>query len=368
MKQMIDVKQISIIGLGLMGGSIALALKNRGYNGKIVGYDICRNYVDEALGSKAIDMGADNPGEAVIGAGLVIIAVPISQYKAIFNEINPFLSLGCIVTDIGSVKLEPVELAEKLLPKGIHFVGGHPMTGSERGGFNAADPFLYENAYYFLTPREDTPAEAVGIMEDLIKSLGAYAVPIAPKEHDLIVSRISHLPHIIASTLVNFMDNDKGISYLTFVGGGFRDTTRIASGNPHMWGDILFANKEKVVESIEYFQTLLDEFKLGLQHNEKDRIVKLLENARVIRNSVPHKGRDYNPPVYEVFVSIEDKPGSIAGLTQLISSYNINIKQTEILHSRQNEGGAFRLVFENKEDRELVLKILKERGLLNGYD
>ncbi|NLJ40678.1 MAG: prephenate dehydrogenase/arogenate dehydrogenase family protein, partial [Clostridiales bacterium] len=235
MKQMIDVKQISIIGLGLMGGSIALALKNRGIKGKIVGYDICRNYVDEALGSKAIDMGADNPEEAVIGAGLVIIAVPISQYKTIFNEINPFLALGCIVTDVGSVKLEPVELAEKLLPKGIHFVGGHPMTGSERGGFNAADPFLYENAYYFLTPREDTPAEAVGTMEDLIKSLGAYAVPIAPKEHDLIVSRMSHLPHIIASTLVNFMDNDKGISYLTFVGGGFRDTTRIASGNPHMW-------------------------------------------------------------------------------------------------------------------------------------
>src|SRR5690554_445947 len=106
---MIDVKQISIIGLGLMGGSIALALKNRGFNGKIVGYDICRNYVDEALGSKAIDMGADNPGEAVIGAELVIIAVPLSQYKTIFNEINPFLSLGCIVTDVGSVKLEPVE-------------------------------------------------------------------------------------------------------------------------------------------------------------------------------------------------------------------------------------------------------------------
>lgn len=359
---MLDIKEISIIGLGLMGGSLALALKNKGYKGKIRGYDINTAYIEMALERQAIDVGAKNLQEAVAKVGLVIIAVPVDKYPDILGAIGPFLDPGSIVTDLGSVKVQPLKMAKKLLAKDIHFVGGHPMTGSEREGFKAADPFLYENAYYFLTPEEGSPSQVVRIVEDLVRVIGAYAVTISPREHDLIVARISHLPHIIAMTLVNFMDHDKGISYLPFVGGGFRDTTRIASGNPNMWAGILSANRVEIIESIEYFQLLLDEFKDNLKSNERDFIVRLLENAKSIRDSIPHRKRDYIFPVFEIIISIEDRPGTIAQLTQLISSNNINIKQIEILHSRQGEGGALRLAFESEEDKVLILRVLEENG------
>jgi|GEM_PF-4066 prephenate dehydrogenase len=364
-KQITDIERICIIGLGLMGGSFALALKNRGFKGEIIGYDISTGCMEDALQARAIDIAADNPEEAVIDAKVVVIAIPISKYDAILGGIGAFLCPNCIITDLGSVKVQAHQVANKLLPKHVHFIGGHPMTGSEREGFKAADPFLYENAYYFLTPEKNTPYDAIKTIEYMVKSLGAYTVYLSPDEHDLIVSRISHLPHVIAMTLVNFIDKNKGISYLPFVGGGFRDTTRIASGNPGMWRDILFANKKEIIKGIESFQSLLDEFKYYLEYNEDDGIIRSLENAKSVRDSIPHYGRDYMSPLFEVTVSIEDKPGTIAGLTQLISSNNINIKQIEILHSRQNEGGALRLAFESEKDRGLILEILKQNGFHN---
>ncbi|HZJ76425.1 MAG TPA: prephenate dehydrogenase [Oscillospiraceae bacterium] len=362
-----DIRQISIIGLGLMGGSFALALKNRGFKGTIVGYDISADCLDGALKAQAIDAAVNNLEEAVTDAKLVVIAIPISKYETVLEEIGGFLCPGCIVTDLGSVKVQALQIADGLLPEHVFFVGGHPMTGSESGGFKAADPFLYENAYYFLTPKRDTPVYAVEIVESMVKGLGAYTIHLPPDEHDLIVSRISHLPHVIAMILVNFIDKNKSISYLPFVGGGFRDTTRIASGNPDMWKDVLFANKKEIIKSIESFQLLLDEFKHCLECGNNEKVVQFLNNAKLIRDSIPYYRRDYISPLFEITVSIEDRPGTIAGLTQLISSNNINIKQIEILHSRQNEGGALRLAFESKEDRNLVLKILEQNEFHNIY-
>ena len=364
---MVNIKRISIIGLGLMGGSFALALKNRGFEGTIVGYDTSKNCVKEALRVQAIDIAANSLREAVTDVQIVVIAVPISKYEIILKEISPFLCANCIVTDVGSVKARAFQIANRLLPKHVHFIGGHPMTGSEKEGFKAADPFLYENAYYFLIFEKDTPINFVKTVEHVIKGLGAYTVYLSPEEHDLIVSRISHLPHIIAITLVNFIDKNKGISHLPFVGGGFRDTTRIASGNPNMWRDILFANKKEIIKSIESFQLLLDEFKYNLGHDKNEYIVRSLKNAKSIRDSIPYHGRDYMSPLFEIIVSIEDRPGTIAEITQLISSNNVNIKEIEILHSRQNEGGALRLAFESERDQSLVSKILKQNGFHNIY-
>lgn len=362
-----SIKQVTIIGLGLMGGSFALALKNRGFNYTITGYDLDAYFLEQALSAKAIDVAAKNLQEAVTDAQLIVIAVPIKNYESIFREISGFLKPCCIVTDLGSVKAEPFAIAANLLPNNVDFVGGHPMTGSEKSGFTVASPFLYENAYYFLTPGQNTTVSAIKIVEGLVKGIGAYPVHLSPEEHDLIVSRISHLPHIIATTLVNFMDQHKGISYLPFVGGGFRDTTRIASGNPYMWKDILLANKDEIISSIEAFQLLLNEFKYYLEHHQLENIIQNLENAKLIRDSIPHRGRDYLTQLFEVVVTVEDRPGTIAELTHLISSYNINIKEIEILHSRQNEGGALRLAFETQKDQEKVLEILQREGFKHLY-
>ncbi len=364
---MTNIKNISIVGLGLMGGSFALALKNKNPDYLITGYDLDQNSVEKALAAKAIDLVAGNLREAAAEAQLLVIALPINSYEQIFKEIKNYLNPNTIITDLGSVKMQAVALADRLLPEEITFIGGHPMTGSERSGFKAATPFLYENAYYFLTPRNNTSLDAIKKLETIIKSLGAYIIHLTPADHDLIVSRISHLPHIIAVTLVNFMDQNKGIPYLPFVGGGFRDSTRIAASNPEMWREILMANKNEIISGINSFQLLLDKFKEFMTQDQTEHILQFLENAKLIRDSIPHQGKGYVEQLFEVVVAIEDKPGSIAKLTQLISSNNINIKEIEILHSRQNEGGALRLAFEAREDQQSVLELLQREHDLSHF-
>ncbi len=361
---MTQIRKISIIGLGLMGGSFALALKHKNPDYFITGYDHSPDSAKEALSAGAIDLAADNLQEAVAGARLVVIALPISSYEQLFSDIGGYLDPDTIVTDLGSVKLPAINSARRLLPGEIVFIGGHPMTGSERSGFRAANPFLYENAYYFLTPKDNTPLDSLQQLEGVIKDLGAYVIHLTPADHDLIVSQISHLPHIIAVTLINFMDRNKGISYLPFVGGGFRDSTRIAAGNPSMWKEILLANKNEIISGINSFQLLLDEFKELMKKGREEHIIRFLENAKLIRDSIPHRGKDYVDQLFEIVVAIEDKPGSIAKLTQLISSNNINIKEIEILHSRQSEGGALRLAFETQEDQQSVLELLQKERLV----
>lgn len=362
-----DFERISIIGLGLMGGSFAMALKNKGFKGEIIGYDTSKSSMEVALEEKAIDYLATTPGQAVKGADLVVIAVPIGHYAAILKEICHFLPKNCIVTDVGSVKTEVVKMAKKFLPEDVEFIGGHPMTGSERSGFQAGNPFLYENAYYFITANENTKRHTVKKLEKIVKGIGAYPVILNEGEHDIIVSRISHLPHVIATILVNLMDKNKGISYLPFIGGGFRDTTRIASGNPQMWRDIFMMNKSEVLKNIKSFGMMLKEFQTLLEKEEEEPLMQYLENAKIIRDSIPKHGKNYISPMFELILSVEDKPGILADLTQLISSYNINIKEIEILHSRQEEQGALRLAFSSNEDREKAREILTEKGFTYVY-
>lgn len=350
-----------------MGGSLALALKNKGIESIISGYDISNDNIEQALKSNAIDKGAGDIKEAVKEADLIVLGVPIDEYENIFMEISKHLKPKSIVTDLGSVKSEPMALAKKIFPKDISFVGGHPMTGSEKGGFSAADPFLYENAYYFITYEENTPEDALKVIEDIVDALGAYSVRLSPREHDMIVSRISHLPHVIAMTLVNFLGQDNNNSYLPFVGGGFRDTTRIASGNPNMWREILMSNRIEIIHSLISFRELIEKFIGHLQNSEKRDIEEYLGNAKKIRDSMPYGKPDYIRPLYEIAVSIADKPGAIAKLANIMREQNINIKEIEILHSRQSEGGAVRLGFDSREEQRLAIETLREKGLNKLY-
>ncbi|MFA5576614.1 MAG: prephenate dehydrogenase [Tissierellaceae bacterium] len=364
---MIKIHKIAIIGLGLMGGSLALGLKNKGYEGIISGYDISTDNINKALRSKAIDTGATDAKEAVRDADLVVLGCPIGEYEKVFMEISGQLKPKSIVTDLGSVKSGPVALAKKIFPKDISFVGGHPMTGSEKGGFSAADPFLYENAYYFITHEEDSSEDAIRVVEDMVGSLGAFCLRISPGEHDMIVSRISHLPHVIAMSLVNFLGQNDNSSYLPFVGGGFKDTTRIASGSPHMWKEILMSNRIEIIDSLVSFQELIGSIIGHLQKGEAKDIEGYLKDAKKIRDSMPYGKPDYIRPLYEIAVSIEDKPGAIAELANIMMKQNINIKEIEILHSRQSEGGAVRLAFDSREEQKLAVKTLGQEGFSKLY-
>lgn len=352
-------QEIVIIGMGLIGGSLALALKKSGYAGKIIGCDVSRATLVEAKGMGIIDAYYENLKEAVKNVDLIIMAVPVGYYAEIFQEIASCISPRVIITDVGSVKGYVETVVDKYLPREVQFLGGHPMAGSEKGGIKAASPSLYENAYYFLTPNEYTQKETIEKLQQLVKAIGAYPVIIKAKEHDKIVAQISHIPHLTAVMLANLLEKNNGTSYLPFVGGGFRDSTRIAAGNPHMWQDIFFLNRDEVLVGIEALEEMLQDFKRELQEEGKQEILNTLKKAKEIRDRIPHAGRDYIPPTYDLIIDVEDRPGMLGELTQIIGGNKINIKEIEILHARQGEQGAIRIAFASKMEQEKAFFILK---------
>lgn len=361
------IERITIIGVGLMGGSLALGLKRAGFRGCITGCGSSLSSLEEARSLGAIDIISQNDGEAVQGADLVIIAAPLRYYESIFKSIAPHLKSNAIVTDIGSVKGYVRKAAEAWLPKNACFIGGHPMAGSEKSGIKAASSVLYENAYYFICHGDGVPSEAIERIKAMVAMLKAYPVIIEAEMHDKIVAKISHLPHIVASSLVKVLESDGDLSHMTYAGGGFRDTTRIASSEPNMWKDILLYNRPEVLSYIELLEKKLGSFKEILKAGRSDEIYDFFNRSKVIRDQLPAKIRGNITTLYEISISVEDRPGSLGKLTCLMGDHNINIKEIEVLHSRDGEEGAIRMAFDSSEFAEKALSLLKKEGFRVTY-
>lgn len=356
-----ELKKISIIGLGLIGGSIASALKNVRFSGVIVGVDPNLENLKTAKEKGLVDIITNNIKEVVEEADLIIIATPLRYYEGIFKEISLHIKGDTIITDVGSVKGYVHELAKKLLPKEVKFIGGHPMAGSEKSGVNAANPYLFENAYYFLTADNlELLSQEINKLKGFIQLLGAYPVTTSIQKHDQIVAYISHTPHLMAVILSNMLDINKNFSFIPFVGGGFRDTTRIAAGNPDMWRDIFLQNKEELLKGIESCEGLIKEFKELLIKEDIGRIDELLNKAKLIRDSIPKYRKDSMPQIFEIIIGGEDKPGLLGELTKILGEERINIKDIEILHARDGEEGAIKISFAKKEEQMRAYKVLKD--------
>ncbi|MDR5658611.1 prephenate dehydrogenase [Serpentinicella sp. ANB-PHB4] len=357
-----NIKAIGIVGMGLIGGSIAMALKNSDFCGDIIGMDVNNDYIKTAKEMEIIDEAVTSMQDLVDKSDLLFIATPINHYKPLFLELGPLIEKDkhIIITDVGSVKGYVQQLAQTFLPKSTQFIGGHPMAGSERSGFNAGNPFLFENAYYFLTPADDISEKTLSTMKELISKLGAYPVITDAEKHDKIVARISHTPHLLAVILSNLIDMDKGMSCLPFVGGGFRDTTRIAAGNPEMWKAIFMGNKQELMKGIDDCMNQLTEVKQLLLDGEEEKISDLLERAKFIRDCIPKYRKDYIPPLYEMHIGVEDKPGVLGELTKLLGQHNINIKDIEIVHARADTQGAIKVSFEGLHQLQKAHRVLKE--------
>ena len=355
-------KKITIIGMGLMGGSMALALKKSGFKGKIIGCDASLETLKAAKTVGAVDRVYQAPEEAVKNTELLVLATPVGYYREVLAKTAPFLSKKVIVTDVGSVQGYVERIVEQYLPKDIQFIGGHPMAGSEQSGFRAASPFLYQNAYYFLTPKHDTHRDTIKKVRAFVEGLGAYPVVTDAGEHDQIAAGISHIPQLSAVLLASMLDGEKSRSYTSFVGGGFRDSTRIASGNPEMWKDIFLFNKKEVLVGIETLEGLLRDFKHNLAAEREGGILHRLQRAKRIRDGIPHSSKDYTPPLYELVLDVKDRPGILGDLTRLMGNNNINIKEIEILHAREDEGGALRMSFSSREMHTKARDILTKEG------
>lgn len=277
--------KISIIGVGLIGGSLGLALKEKNPNFKIVGIDK-QEIIEKAILRGAIDEGTVNLEKGIKEADIVIIATPVKTILDLLPKINPFLKKGCLVTDTGSTKGQIVERANQVLSKDVFFVGGHPMAGSEKCGIEEANPHLFHNKTYILTPTEKSNLIAIDKIFSLIKIIDANRLILDPLEHDRIVGAVSHLPQIIAVSLINTTGEmalrRNNNNYFKAIGEGFKNMTRIASSPYKIWEDIYETNQENILEMIQEFRNYLGAIEDKLK-NDPNSLKKEFQKAKRLK-------------------------------------------------------------------------------------
>ena len=286
----IHFKQVTIVGVGLIGGSLGMILKQQGLADQVVGVGRTIENLELAIKVGAIDRHEQDPKHAMPGTDLVILATPIESYAEHLKKWGGLLDEGTIVSDVGSVKGPLVEQAESLMPPGVYFVGAHPIAGKEKSGVGAASLDLYQNALCLLTPTEKTNAEALSKVQQMWEAAGSTVRSIDPFLHDWILGAVSHLPHVAAFALMNTLNDlqeqtqTKGdTDLLKFSGGGLRDTTRIAASSPEMWRDIFLWNKDNLILMIASLEKHLGKMKSYIQQHDETGIEQEIAKAREAR-------------------------------------------------------------------------------------
>ena len=283
------MNRIAILGLGLMGGSLGLALKNsKSFHGEVRGYARRPETRKLALKLNAVDEVFEDPAKAVEGADLVVLCVPILAIPELVKICKSGLKRGCLVTDVGSTKVELVERIDPLLRgTGAVFVGSHPLAGSEQQGLAAARANLYEKAVVLVAPSDGKDGQAIESLKQFWENLGATVKVMTPDEHDRIVARTSHLPHIAAALVSATVGRDGDLRQIgTYCGPGFRDTTRIAEGSPEVWHDIIRSNRKCLAGELAEFKSGLERVSSMVEKGAFDQLLQFLENGRSKRKQL----------------------------------------------------------------------------------
>lgn len=288
---MIHFRRVAIIGVGLIGGSLAKVLKAEGLADEIVGAGRSRKGLERALALKVIDRIAEGPGDAVKDADMVVLASPVGSFEGIVRRTGHLMKQGAILTDVGSVKGRLVASIEQLLPAGIRFVPAHPIAGKEKSGVEEASEALFKNARCIITPTIKTDNSALEAVRFVWERAGASVIIMDPDLHDKIFAAVSHLPHVAAYALVCAVaEMSTGTQdYISFSGAGFRDFTRIAASSPEMWRDICLMNSENVVHMIERFQFSLSRLKKAIERGDGPAIEKIFKQASDVRKGLDQK-------------------------------------------------------------------------------
>jgi prephenate dehydrogenase len=338
----------AVVGTGLIGGSIGMALRARGWH--VAGTDRDHDRAARALALGALDViGADPDAE------ITFVATPVSSVAAVARRL---VTPTGIVTDVGSVK-GPI-VAAVSHPR---FVGGHPMAGSEQEGVEGADPNLFEGATWVLTPTASTDAEAYARLQSIVSSIGADVLAIPPERHDALVAVVSHVPHLTAAALMTLAaaGAEEHTALLRLAAGGFRDMTRIAAGHPGIWPDICTENRDAIVDVLDGLVDTLTGLRGIVAAGDRDRLLMVLERARQARINLPTRAARADDLV-EVRVPIPDRPGVLAEVTTLAGDLGVNIEDLEIAHSSEGERGVLLLVIDARSS-----DLLRGAFLARGY-
>jgi prephenate dehydrogenase len=284
----IHFNNVTIIGVGLIGGSLAKVLKDKGLAGSITGAGRSRETLELALRLGVIDRMGKGMKHAVDDADLVVLASPVGSFEAVIKEVGPHLKKGAVLTDVGSVKGAIVNMIEDSIPKHVHYVPGHPIAGKEKFGVAEATEMLFRGAKCILTPTARTEKQALEAIKEVWTTAGANVLLMDPGLHDKVFAAVSHMPHVAAFAMMSAVAelNTGAEDYLSFSGAGFKDFTRIAASSPEIWRDICIMNSENVVQMIDRYQSALDRFKREILAKDGKNLEKHLQLASDARRGL----------------------------------------------------------------------------------
>lgn len=358
--------RVAIIGTGLVGGSLGLALRKHAPDTvtRVVGYDAVPEAAREAAARGVVDEMTHSPELAVRDADVVVLAVPVSEIPRMAATVGPMMRPGAILTDVGSVKAGLVEAMQRAVPDGVHVVGGHPMAGSAETGAAHASHDLFVGATYLLTPTTHTDPGAYERLHVLVARLGARVLAVSPEQHDALVAVVSHLPQLAASTLMNLAAErarKEHAGLLLLAAGGFRDATRVAASNPDLWLDICAENRDAIVAVLADYERRVRELREVLQRADDPGLRALLSAAREARRGLPGKETPSGDLV-ELSLPIPDRPGVLAEVTTTVGGAGVNIEDFGIEHSPEGGRGRLRMAILGAGQAETARAALEALG------
>lgn len=351
-------KSYGFMGLGLIGGSIAKAIKAADPDACIVALDESIASLDLAKEEQIADEIFSTPDSHALSqlgdCEFVFLCAPVSQNDRNLSLIKDYLSEDTILTDTGSVK-GAIHEAVSALSLSHRFIGGHPMAGSEKSGYENANGAILENAYYILTPGENVPQDRIKALEELVRSMRAIPFVLEDEHHDHITAAVSHLPHLIASGLVNLVhDQDTDGMMKTIAAGGFKDITRIASSSPVMWQSICLSNTEQILTLLDAYTALLSDIRDKLSQKDETYLYDFFEQAKAYRDSFQDASSGPIKKEFALYVDLKDETGALAKTANLLADAGISIKNIGIMHNREFQEGALRIEFYDESSMKLA--------------
>lgn len=358
-----NLNKIGFIGLGLIGGSIAKKIKLNHPDCEIFATARRQETISEAYEMGLVSNEKLLPLSSFSDCDIIFLCAPVEKNLDYLRKLKDIISDHTIITDVGSTK---TQIHKEVIELGLEkqFIGGHPMTGSEKTGISNANEYLLENAYYIITPTAESSQEQIDDFYALVKELGSIPMVLDYEAHDYATASISHLPHMIAYTLVNLVKDidDENETMKTIAAGGFKDITRIASSSPFMWENICMTNQEQLLKLMDKYIVSLSDLREDIQTSASQALLEKFQSAKDYRDSITIRNvKSYNQ-VHELFLDLADETGGIAIIASILAFKGISIKNIGIVHNREFEEGVLHIEFYDEESVELAAKLLAEKN------
>ena len=354
---------IGFIGLGLIGGSIAKAVRRVHPDARLIAWNRTASVLVEAMREGVIDQQCFEITESFRECDIVFLCVPVLTMRGLLTELKDHLKKDAIITDVGSTKGDIHTLVAELdlLP---HFIGGHPMAGSEKSGYQYSSDRLLENAWYILTPGPEIPIAKLSAFSEFISSLGALPLILTPEEHDYIAACVSHVPHVISASLVNMVrDLDGPEEFMkTIAAGGFKDITRISSSSPQMWQEICLANADNICIVLDRYIRSLTDFRFAIRNENGEKLLQYFSDCRAYRESFSDESSGPIRKDFRIYADLADETGAIANISAVLADGGISIRNIGIVHNREFEQGVCCIGFYDADSAKRAKTLLEGRS------